>query len=255
MECGFPHSLCDNITDRGLSTSVEQLSLHGSKSQSAESMVQPQNPQVVSTYPSPSRGPSAGINNCASGWLIVLGIVQILVGVFYTILGCLILRPFFFLVPLNIASGSVAIAGVCTKKQKLFKATQVLSIVSAIPATGLTFFFSVFSVYLFPQGHRVQKWLPLIILFGLLPALTMLITAIISAILASKMLAGRNQNQPNEGVVHVPSPTDFNQEQGVQLSQRLPATERKQDILANEVQLILTNPLSTEIDLSPKITF
>ena len=212
-------------------------------------MVQPQNPQVVNTI-DPSRGPSSGIHNCASGWLIVLGTVQILVGVFYTILGCLIpnpLRPIFFLVPLNIASGSVAIVGVCTKKQKLFKATQVLSIVSAIPAIGLTFFFSVFSVFLFPQGHRVQKWLPLIILFGLLPALTMLIAAIISAILASKLLAGRNQNQPNEGVVHVPHPSGFKQEQG--------ATERKPDIPANEVQLILTNPLSTEIDLSPKIAF
>ena len=212
---------------------MEQLSLHGSKSQSAESMVQPQNPQVVSTYPSPSRGPSAGINNRASGWLIVLGIVQILVGVFYTILGYFFLYPF-FLVPLNIASGSVAIAGGCTKKEGHFKATLVLSIVSIVPAIGLTYFsIDGFNMFYPPSQPLLNGLGPLIIFFGLLPALTTLITATISAILACKLLAGRNQ--PIEDVIPVPLPTD-DQEQGVQLYQGLPATERKPDIPANEVE-------------------
>ena len=239
--CGFPHSLCDNITDKGLSTSAEELSVHGSERQSAESMDQPEKPQVVSTYP--SRGPSsAGIHNRASGWLIVLGIVQILVGVFYTILGFFLLYHMFVfsliiaegsIVIAGIVSGiagSVAIGGVCTKKQKLFKATQVLSIVSSVLAIGV-YFLTVFLAAVATQSLGGQQ-----LLFPIIPALTMLIAAIISAILASKRLASRNQNKLDEGVIHVPSPWDFNQEQGVQLDQRPPATEGKPDIPANEVE-------------------
>ena len=222
--------MCDNIPDKGLSTSVEQLSVHGSESQGAESMVQPQNPDVFNTYS------SKGIHNCASGWLIVLGFVQILVGVYYTLLFFVPLPiiAIIAIIAINIASGSVAIAGGCTKKEGHFKATLVLSIVSIVPAIGLTYFsIDGFNMFYPPSQPLLNGVGPLIIFFGLLPALTTLITATISAILACKLLAGRNQ--PIEDVIPVPLPTD-DQEQGVQLYQGLPATERKPDIPANEVE-------------------
>ena len=133
------------------------------------------------------------------------------------------------IIAINIASGSVAIAGGCTKKEGHFKATLVLSIVSIVPAIGLTFLSVVSFNGVYPPSQPLLNGLgPLIIFFGLLPALTTLITATISAILAAKLLAGKNQ--PN-----VPPPA-INQEQGAQLYQRLPATERKPDIPANEVE-------------------
>jgi len=132
---------------------------------------------------------------------IGLGVIHVLLGATVMFLALITIhRPFldtssacfgslFFM-----ASGSLAIAGGCKKTKRLINATFVLSIVSAIASFGLIVFASVWIAALQDQVGSFMYSINVAL------ALTMLIVATISAILAGKLLI---EIEVGLGIVHV----------------------------------------------------